>query len=431
MHYISAVSTASWCDVSANSREKAESDALAGLKRITAATYLNAAYPEQWIGRAGPTPWPARSPDMNPLDFYLRGRLKSLVYTSAAPNVQVLQQRIEHACGIVRDELNGLCNVQRSLKRRAQRDGIHIGPTVTSLVSVLCLAQSVQSFQTKWKRESYCRKCCYDGDACVEPVDRKGSYAETSRYWTHNVTTARDDRHLVLMAVTDRTASSTVLSRCWSTAMGVDLSASTGNLNSNCYIMEVLELEVLILLQATPHVIFSRTMFGQMWRVLCKPSSKNDGYRFLSDEELLSKTRHTLDIVEGIYHEIGDQELCLGAEGRHIRNSDCDDDVIRSTAHGSISDASFPSPPKRKKGKSFSPEKRKKKFLTIWHKTHGKRKICIRFRIINEWVYDYVVKKSKKDVHGKTRLHCYEPVYTTGLHMHMKNCCRHVKCLVI
>ncbi|KAJ4438926.1 hypothetical protein ANN_14880 [Periplaneta americana] len=76
----------------------------------------------QWIGRAGPTPWPARSPDMNPLDFYLRGRLKSLVYASAAPNVEVLQQRIEHACGIVRDEVNGLCNIQRSLRRRAQRN---------------------------------------------------------------------------------------------------------------------------------------------------------------------------------------------------------------------------------------------------------------------------------------------------------------------
>ncbi|KAJ8884371.1 hypothetical protein PR048_016228 [Dryococelus australis] len=42
-----------------------------------------------------------------------------------------------------------------------------------------------------------------------------------------NVTTTRDDRHLVRMAVVDRTASSTVLARHWSTATGVDLSAST------------------------------------------------------------------------------------------------------------------------------------------------------------------------------------------------------------
>ena len=43
----------------------------------------------------------------------------------------------------------------------------------------------------------------------------------------HDVTTARDDRHLVRMAVTYRTASSTVLSRRWSTATGLDLSALT------------------------------------------------------------------------------------------------------------------------------------------------------------------------------------------------------------
>ncbi|PSN31409.1 hypothetical protein C0J52_25475 [Blattella germanica] len=42
-----------------------------------------------------------------------------------------------------------------------------------------------------------------------------------------NVTTARDDRHLVRMAVTDRTDSSTVLSRRWNTATGLGMSAST------------------------------------------------------------------------------------------------------------------------------------------------------------------------------------------------------------
>ncbi|PSN38897.1 hypothetical protein C0J52_20069 [Blattella germanica] len=42
-----------------------------------------------------------------------------------------------------------------------------------------------------------------------------------------NVTTARDDRHLVRIAVTDRTASSTVLSRCWNTSTGLGTSAST------------------------------------------------------------------------------------------------------------------------------------------------------------------------------------------------------------
>ena len=44
---------------------------------------------------------------------------------------------------------------------------------------------------------------------------------------TGNMTTARDDCYLVRTSVTDRTASSTVLSRRWSFATGLDMSAST------------------------------------------------------------------------------------------------------------------------------------------------------------------------------------------------------------
>ena len=55
----------------------------------------------------------------------------------------------------------------------------------------------------------------------MEPVERRAGTGP------HNVTTAQDDRHLVRMAVTDRTASSTMLSRHWSTAIGLGLSAST------------------------------------------------------------------------------------------------------------------------------------------------------------------------------------------------------------
>ncbi|KAJ4428084.1 hypothetical protein ANN_24098 [Periplaneta americana] len=123
--------------------------------------YLNAAYPGQWIGRAGPTPWPARSPDMIPLDVYLWGRLKSLVYASAAPNVEVLQQRIEHACGIVRNELNWLCSVQRSLRRRAQvpekrspLPGDSIRPTEqTDFRSVGDAAEQEEGNHRKWRNQ--------------------------------------------------------------------------------------------------------------------------------------------------------------------------------------------------------------------------------------------------------------------------------------
>ena len=64
---------------------------------------------------------------------------------------------------------------------------------------------------------------------CIKPVESRGSYAEASRYSTgpRNVTTTLDNRHLVRMTVTDRTASSTVLSRRWSIETGLDLFAST------------------------------------------------------------------------------------------------------------------------------------------------------------------------------------------------------------
>lgn len=35
-----------------------------------------------WIGRAGPIAWPPRSPDLTPVDFWLWGHVKTLVYAS-------------------------------------------------------------------------------------------------------------------------------------------------------------------------------------------------------------------------------------------------------------------------------------------------------------------------------------------------------------
>lgn len=43
--------------------------------------YLNRQFPNRWIGRGGPHPWPARSPDYNPVDYFLWGHLKQKVYS--------------------------------------------------------------------------------------------------------------------------------------------------------------------------------------------------------------------------------------------------------------------------------------------------------------------------------------------------------------
>ncbi|KAJ4438679.1 hypothetical protein ANN_14626 [Periplaneta americana] len=54
----------------------------------TARRYLDRRFPDRWIGRGGPIAWPPRSPDLNPLDFYLWGHLKSLVYSSPVPDLE-------------------------------------------------------------------------------------------------------------------------------------------------------------------------------------------------------------------------------------------------------------------------------------------------------------------------------------------------------
>ena len=60
--------------------------------------WLNAHFPGRWIGRRGPVEWPPRSPDLTPLDFFLWGHLKSVVYTNRPRTVQALRENIEHAC---------------------------------------------------------------------------------------------------------------------------------------------------------------------------------------------------------------------------------------------------------------------------------------------------------------------------------------------
>jgi hypothetical protein len=59
---------------------------------------LNNSYHDQWIGRGGPTAWPSRSSDFNPLDIYLWGHWNPLVYASAFDDEEALYHRIVDAC---------------------------------------------------------------------------------------------------------------------------------------------------------------------------------------------------------------------------------------------------------------------------------------------------------------------------------------------
>lgn len=48
--------------------------------------HLNSVFPQRWIGRGGPVPWPARGPDLTPLDLW--SELKRLVISWRTRNTR-------------------------------------------------------------------------------------------------------------------------------------------------------------------------------------------------------------------------------------------------------------------------------------------------------------------------------------------------------
>jgi hypothetical protein len=51
-------------------------------------------YPDSWIGRGGPINWPARSPDLTPLDYFLWGYMKNYVYREPVNSLEQLDDRL-------------------------------------------------------------------------------------------------------------------------------------------------------------------------------------------------------------------------------------------------------------------------------------------------------------------------------------------------
>jgi hypothetical protein len=65
-------------------------------------------------------PWPPRSPDLTPLDFYLWGHLKTVVYATPVNDAENLLQRVQNACHVIRDDNWVLERIRQSCVRRAQ-----------------------------------------------------------------------------------------------------------------------------------------------------------------------------------------------------------------------------------------------------------------------------------------------------------------------
>ena len=65
--------------------------------------FLNRHVANKWIGRGGAIARPARSPDLNPLDFHLWGHLKSIVYATSIEHAEILRDRMEQGFRQIRE----------------------------------------------------------------------------------------------------------------------------------------------------------------------------------------------------------------------------------------------------------------------------------------------------------------------------------------
>lgn len=88
---------------------------------------LNRRFPNKWIGRGGPTSWPPRSPDLNPIDFWLWGYLKNEVYKVLPNNEDDVIVRIYGALTQITNETIGRVenNFLRRLHACIEQNGEH------------------------------------------------------------------------------------------------------------------------------------------------------------------------------------------------------------------------------------------------------------------------------------------------------------------
>ncbi|GFX43429.1 transposable element Tcb1 transposase [Trichonephila clavipes] len=82
--------------------------------------HLDRTFPNRWIGRGGPVTWPPRSPDLSPLDLFLWGAMKGLVYDTPVVSEMNLVARISIAAARIREMPGVFEDVRQSMPRRCR-----------------------------------------------------------------------------------------------------------------------------------------------------------------------------------------------------------------------------------------------------------------------------------------------------------------------
>ena len=69
----------------------------------------------------GDVAWPPRSPELTPLDFYLWGHMKTLVYETKVDSKAALRDRIFAAAELMRNHSDNIASATQSLSMRAKK----------------------------------------------------------------------------------------------------------------------------------------------------------------------------------------------------------------------------------------------------------------------------------------------------------------------
>lgn len=66
--------------------------------------YLTNEYEDRWIARGASIAWPPRSSDLNPVEFFLWGFLKQVIYETEISDVEELKNRIDIATTMIKEQ---------------------------------------------------------------------------------------------------------------------------------------------------------------------------------------------------------------------------------------------------------------------------------------------------------------------------------------
>ncbi|GBN90227.1 hypothetical protein AVEN_72423-1, partial [Araneus ventricosus] len=114
-------------------------------KVSSAQQYIQNTFQQQVIGYDGCVEWSTRSPDLNPLDFFLWGYFKQRVYATPPPTLQELRNRITDPCASASPAM--LYNVQREVQSRS-RCVLLLKDTILSMTLISGKCSFVQRDQT-------------------------------------------------------------------------------------------------------------------------------------------------------------------------------------------------------------------------------------------------------------------------------------------